>query len=127
MEEITYRWIEGEELESLEPIFEEEGWISLNPQVSRAYCAFDSKGTLLGFCAFQLMPFVGPEYVAIEHRGSGIAEMLADGVHKFLSEVKCRGGYLVADNPHSAKLAMKHGMVKVESPVFVKVGDGEGV
>jgi GNAT superfamily N-acetyltransferase len=66
-------------------------------------------------------------YVSDDWRGTGVAEVLADEMHDFLSSVKCRGIVVIADNPIVARMAESHGMKKVESPVYIMVGGSEGV
>lgn len=116
---ITYKWIFGSELESLEPILAERGWSSLNDKTARALVALDSSNTLIGFHVLQLFPHAEPLWVRKDMRGSGLAEELADRMMEFLAQVGARGFMVVADSPAAIQLCEKHGMRKVNSPVYL--------
>ena len=115
---ITYRWVEGEELRLIEPVLKARGWASMNGKTCRALCAFEN-GALVGFHVLQLFPHAEPIWVDKAHRGSGIAEDLADKMMEFLAEMNTRGFMVVADSPAAVQLCEKHGMRKVSSPVYV--------
>jgi GNAT superfamily N-acetyltransferase len=127
LDEATFKWLDGDELDQLEPILAEKGWPSLNHNTSRALAVYDKTDGLVAWYVFQLFPHCEPMYVEPEWRGSGVAEELVDVMHKFLSSVKCRGVMIVADNPAVARMAEAHGMKKIESPVYLMVGGREGV
>lgn len=116
---LTYHWLEGDELEILEPILAARGWTSLNGKVARAIGAFDETGKLVGFQVLQLFPMVGPLYVEPLSRGTGIASELTERMRTFLVNAQARGWMVIADAPFTAQLCEAHGMRKVESPVYL--------
>jgi len=124
---VTFRWLEGDDIKQIEPRLAARGWASLNPQTSRVLAAYDENDQLIGFNVCQLMPYLGPAEIDREWYGSGLMEEMADHMHEELSLLRTRGVILVADNPIVAKVAADHGMTKVDSPVFFKVGDENGV
>jgi len=121
LDNVTLKWLDGDELDQLEPILAEKGWASLNKATSRALAAFDQEGKLIGWEVFQLYPYLGPAYVEKTWRGSGLYEKLADELHEFLLGVQCRGAIMIAETIFAEKLAEKHGMRKVELPVYEQV------
>lgn len=124
---IEFRWLEPAEIEQfVNPTCQQQGWAQLNISETTPTCrvlgAFDGV-RLVGFMAVQLHPVIGPAYVDPDHRDGTISRELADQVHAFLTEAKCRGALLVADSAASARLATRHGMERVQSPVFLWVGE----
>lgn len=124
MSEVTYRWVDGpdatdQDWDRIDRILEARGWASLNRPTTRILIAEDDKGELAGLIVLQLFPHAEPLWVRPSMRGSGIAETLADKMMDFLREIKVRGFIVMADNPLAAKLCEEHGMVKVESPVYI--------
>lgn len=119
--ELTYRWLEGEDLKQLEPMLEARGHMSLNNALARALCVFDKDNNdkIIAFHVLQHIPHAEPLYVDKEYRGTGIAEDLADRMVAFLKSCDARGFMVVADNPASVKLCEQFGMRRVESPVFI--------
>lgn len=121
--ELSYRWIDGptatqQDWDEIDRILAERGWMSLNRQTSRIRLA-EEGGRIVGLSVFQLLPNLGPLWVDSAYRGSGVAEVLADDMINFMQEVGARGWIVVADSPHSSKLARERGMVELESPVFI--------
>ena len=95
--------------------------MALNRNTTRILVA-EEEGELAGFLPLQLLPHTEPLWVKPSKRGSDIAVTLADKMVEFLTEMQVRGFMVVADNPFAAKICESHGMVKLESPVYVKVG-----
>lgn len=124
---VTMRWLDGDDLDALEPILKARGQMSLNPETSRAIAAYDSENKLIAFNVLQLVPHPEPLYVDPSWRGSGLAEELAEQMYNFLQVTDTRGFMLVADSPAAVRLAEAHGMRRIESPVYIKVNDGSGV
>lgn len=114
---IKFRWVDGAELEVLEPILSQMGAMSLNPKVSRALCAFDTNDSLVGFVCLQLIPHPEPLYVIPELRGTGLAQELAAQMVDYLKD--SRGFVCVAGNAHSQKMCEELGMRRVEHPVYI--------
>jgi len=96
--------------------------MSLNRATSRILVAEDSEGKLVGFQVLQLVPHVEPLYVAPSARATGLAEELVERMVKFLGEVQIRGYLASAESPFAAQLCEKHGMTKLDYPVYAKVG-----
>lgn len=119
---VAYRWLAGSELDVLDPILAARGWSSLNKPMTRALVAYDEGDKIVGFLILKLVLHTEPAYVDQEWRGSGLVEELADQVHDTIGNVPPGGVWLVADSPFSAKLAEKHGLSIVESPVYRKAG-----
>lgn len=117
--ELEFRWLEGGELTQLEPLLESRGHMSLNNNMARALCAFDTNGNIAAFHVLQMIPHAEPLYVNPTYRGTGLAEDLADRMVSFLRSCNARGFMVVADNPASVKLCEQFGMRKVDSPVYV--------
>ena len=115
---VKYKWLQGPDLEQLEPILARFGWASLNPNTSRAIAAFEDD-RLVGFLPLQLFPHCEPLYVDPGFRGTGVAERLADIMYAFMVEIKARGFICVADSPHAERICIERGMHKVESPVYI--------
>jgi hypothetical protein len=104
---------------------ESQGWSALNREMSRIRVA-EVDGQIVGFSVLQMLPMAGPLYVIKSQRGTGVAEKLADETIGFLVECRARGWFVIADSPHVPKLCEKHGMHKVESPVYITSGVGIG-
>jgi hypothetical protein len=116
---IGFRWLDREELWQLEPLIQSRGWTPLNENMSRVIAAFDGDN-LIGFCAFQCIPHVEPLWVDIQHRGTGLAEVLVGQMVDFLYTVAAPAAYIIAENPASELLAQQHGMERVKHPVYYK-------
>ena len=127
MDNVRFRWIDGatctdEDWNRIEAILVTRGWMSLNRQTSKILVAEDADGKLYGFQVLQLVPHVEPLYVAPSARATGLAEELVERMVKFLGEVQIRGYLATAESPFAAQLCEKHGMAKLEYPVYAKVG-----
>jgi hypothetical protein len=120
--DIEFRWLMGEQLAELSPIIQQRNeWVPLNPKMAGANAAY-VHDTLVGFCAFNAIPHVEPLWIKETHRGSGLAETLTDNVVQLLYAVHAPAAYVIANSPHSERLALKHGMTRVEYPVYFKRG-----
>jgi L-amino acid N-acyltransferase YncA len=92
--------------------------MSLPKEFSRILIAEDADGKILGFSVIQMMPHVGPMYVAPSERGSGLAEELADKTLDYLKSEQARGWLVVAEHPSTQKLCLDRGMNRLPFPVF---------
>jgi hypothetical protein len=131
VEEITYEWLDGpdmpdaprpateEEWKNIDSVLAEQGWMSLNRVLTRILVGWDKERNLVAISAIQMMPSVGPMWIAKHLRGTGVADELVGATVKFLTEVKCRGWIVVADSPHTSKIAESQGMIRLESPVYI--------
>lgn len=127
MDAIKFRWVDGPtcddaDWERIEAILVTRGWMSLNRATSRILVAEDADRKLLGFQVLQLVPHVEPLYVAPSARATGLAEELVERMIKFLGEVQIRGYLATAESPFAAQICERHGMTKLEYPVYAKVG-----
>ena len=121
MSEVSYRWLESptqEEWLAIDSLLEKYHWMSLAPDFSRVLVA-EVDGKIVGISCLQQVPFCGPLIVDREYRGNGVAEKLADDTIDSLRSMNARGWIVVAESPHVPKLCVKHGMRKLDSPVFV--------
>jgi hypothetical protein len=124
-QKLQFRWLDGEEaVETLNPRLAERGWALLNAQTARALAAFDAEGKLAGFFVLQLFPVLGPMEVVPDHQGGQLSRELTQRMHEFLTEVQARGYMTVCDSPVAERLAVRHGMTKLENPVYVAAGGG---
>lgn len=122
-----FRWLTPDEIEHfVNPTCSRQGWPLLNISEDRPTCRVLGKFDgvkLIGFLALQLHPVLGPAYVDPDYRDGHASRELADMMHDFIVESECRGVLMVADSPTSERLAARHGMAKVESPVYLWVGE----
>lgn len=119
---VEYRWVNGptasqEDWDAIEAVLKDRGWSSLNRETTRIRIA-EEDGALVGFVVLQLFPHLEPLYVDPAHRGSGIAEQLADDITSFMVEIKARAWEVVADSPHAEKLCKREGMTLVPHKVY---------
>jgi len=124
---VKYSWLTDEEIErEVNPLCASRGWMELNINPATPTCrvlgAF-SGGTLVGWFVLQLVPILGPLWVDSENRDGTISRELAGKMHSYLDESKARGYLVVCESPVSERLATRHGMQKVEAPVYVAVGE----
>ena len=117
---VEFKWLDGDELDQLEPIIRARGWVPLNKKMARAYAAF-AGDEIVGFACFNCIPHVEPLYVDRTYRGTGLAKDLTDALVDFLYAVECPAAYILADNPASEALAKAHGMERVDVPVYRKL------
>lgn len=114
---LEFRWLQGDDLDQLEPTIRARGWVPLNKAMSRVLAVYDGE-RIVGWIAFNMIPHVEPLFIEPEYRGSGIAEQLAEGMVNWLYAVEAPAAYIVADSPASQRLAEAHGMERVTSPVY---------
>jgi hypothetical protein len=122
----TYRELSQDEIDSqINPICERRGWMPLNINPQTPTCtaigAFEGD-ELVGWGVIQLVPMIGPFYVEPEHRDGEASRGLADAMHKLLSSYGSRGSLAIADSPVTERLCEAHGMARIASPVYLKVG-----
>jgi hypothetical protein len=129
-EEIRFEWLDGPESQGPRPATETEwskiddlllsqGWMSLNRVLTRIRVGWDKDDNIVALSTVQMLPQVGPMWVAKRLRATGTADDLVAETVKFLTDVKCRGWIVIADSPHTAKIAKRQGMVRIESPVYI--------
>jgi hypothetical protein len=123
---MEYRELTNDEvIEWVNPVCIQRGWAELNTNPSQRTCyvigAFDGI-ELVGFFAMQLHPFLGPLWTSPDHRSGEVSRRLAEDMDKFMAACQARGVITIADSPVSARLCERYGMVKIESPVYMKTG-----
>ena len=129
MSAITYRWIDGptctdRDWAAVDSILESQGWMPLNRDTSRVYLA-EQDGEIAGLSVLQLMPFAGPLWVKKRLRVTGVTDKLADDTIGWLCETRARGWFVVADSPHVPRLCERHGMRRINSPVYITDAQGQ--
>jgi hypothetical protein len=122
-----YRELTGDEIiNDVNPICVARGWAPLNVNDATPTCyvigAFDDNGKLAGFFCLQLHPVIGPMWVDSENRDGSVSRELAESMDKFIKASNVRGVLAITDSPVSERLAERHGMVKLESPVYISIG-----
>jgi hypothetical protein len=126
---MTYRFLTDEEvMELVNPACEQRGWPIMNLATCRVLGAFEQDGHLVEFLAIQLFPILGPmARVDNEARDDGsVSRELSRRMEQFLHDNDARGWMAVADNPFVERLCERHGMKRVQSPVFM-AGSSERV
>lgn len=126
MPAVELRWLDGDDLDQLEPILRERGWMSLNKSTTRVRAAF-YEGRIVGFVCLQLVPHMEPLYVEPEFRGSPVAMDLVNDMAEFIRDARCRGVMIVAGAPGIEALAKHFGMEQITHPVYIKVDMGAGL
>ena len=124
--EYQYRWLTNDEIEEwVQPVLRIRGWALLNINDTLPTCrvkgAFEGP-ELIGFIVLQFFPMIGPEWVDNDHRDGSVARELAQQMHDYMVEVEARGALTVCETPISERLAIRHGMKKLEAPVYIYVG-----
>lgn len=114
---IEYKWVDGDDLAELEPIIIRNNWASLNPNTSRAICAYED-GVLVGFFVLQLFPHLEPLFVSPSLRGGEVTFELVNRMNEFIKDINIRGFMCVADSQFAEKLCQQRGMFKITSPVY---------
>ena len=123
---VKYSWLTDEEIErEVNPLCASRGWMMLNINPSQPTCrvlgAWDG-GVLVGFEVCQLVPMVGPKWVAPDRRDGVVSREMSARMHQFLEDTHARGWIAVCESPLTERLAIRHGMKKLESPVYIAVG-----
>lgn len=122
---IALKWLAGDELDVLAPIIEARGWMPLNKALTRALAAYDERGNLIGCYILKLLPHPEPLFVEPAWRGSGVADALAEEMHRVLADTPPGGVWFTAENPLTARMAEEHGLVLVNYPVYTN-GESHG-
>lgn len=121
---MTYRWLTEDEIISLvNPNLAHQGMPMLNTAVARVYGAFDGD-RLIRTLTLQLFPLLGPLTTHDHtHRDNGeVSRTLANLMDAYLQESHARGYLAVCDSPVTERICERHGMKRIESPVFLAVG-----
>ena len=115
---MEFRWIHGEELERLKPVFEQYGWTNLDPVFSKALVA-EEGGEIVGFNVLQVVLRPEPLWVSKSHRGEdGLAMELTDRMYAHLKESGANYWEVKAESKFAERLCMAHKMEKIEEPMF---------
>jgi hypothetical protein len=119
---VTFRWIEGEELELLRPVIEAHGWTPLDPIFAKALIAEDEEGNLAGFNVLQVVLRPEPLWVAKRCRGEQgeeLAMQLAEQMTEYLRVAGATYWEIKAASPFVGRLCEANGMKKMETPMYV--------
>lgn len=129
--DVRFEWVDGPDMPNahrpatdaewnkIDDLLAAQGWMSLNRVLTRVLVGWDADGNIVALSTVQMLPNVGPIWVDKSLRGAGVADVIVDETLKFLLEAKARGWIVIADSPHTAKVAEAKGMTKLESPVYV--------
>lgn len=123
---MTYEWLTPEQIEWLvNPVLQVKGMAILNPDCCRVLGAWED-GRLIQSFTIQLFPVLGPLVKHDNlHRDNGdVSRELTTKMHEYLDESKARGYLVIADSPITARLCDRHGMSKINSPVYMADGKG---
>lgn len=117
---MEFRWIQGDELERLKPVFEQYGWTGLDPIFSRALVA-EEDGKIVGFNVLQVVLRPEPLWITPEYRGqrnNDLALNLSTQMINYLKANGCSYWEVRAKSPFVERLCLANGMTKIESPMF---------
>lgn len=115
---ITYRWLEPEEIETLRPIFEDNGGELPSPQFSQIYGALNDAGKVVGFHVLQLIPHLEPMYIEPDYRAKVNWREFQRGIEAVISGVEY---YIFPGNDRVANLCKRGKMEEVQTRAFKKV------
>jgi hypothetical protein len=125
---MEYRWLTDEEIDAfVNPSLRARGMVELNINSAQPTCrvagAFCDGVLLRAFC-LQLFPILGPlvETDSTFRDNGDSTRGVVEFVEEFLKTVDARGWLAICDSPVSERLAKRHGMKKLESPVYVGTG-----
>jgi ribosomal protein S18 acetylase RimI-like enzyme len=118
------KWVEN--IDALEEIFRDRGWMQLNRETSKVLGFYDGD-KLAGFLCVQLVPHMEPIYVDPEYRGRGIPDILVTEMAQYIKSVNARGVMIVAGHPGMERIAQHFGMERIHEPVYSKIDMGEGL
>lgn len=122
---MDFRWLTPDEIVThLNPALQAQGKPILNVNEAQPTCrvlgAFWDN-TLVEAFAMHLFPVLGP-LIKTDNtfRDNGdTARTLAQMMSDFLTDAQARGWLVICDSPISERLAQRHHMTKVTSPVYV--------
>lgn len=121
MEGIQYATLSGENAETMAAKLKAvNGTVIPHPKLSSIEVAIKD-GKIIGYGVSQFMFHAEPIFVDKEHRGTGIAEELANRVIKRILECNGKAFVAIATNEFSEKLCRSQGMSEVPGKLFVKV------
>ena len=118
---MIFRWLEPGEFDGVSEVIAERGWVPLDP-LSRVLVAEDGD-ELVGFIVLRLVCHTEPLFVSEGYRGTGVAEELSERMAVFMRAAQVATWVAVADSPFAEKLCEQNGMKRVESPVYVAMGE----
>lgn len=99
------------------------GWQPLNRMTTMLLLALDQTAPgqelVVGVYVFQLVPHTEPIWIDEEHRGTGLAQQMADEMVAQMERLNVQGYYAIASNPVSAKMCRERGYELVTFPVYV--------
>jgi hypothetical protein len=122
---IEYKFINGgEAVDLLNPLIEqrntEEGgapWALLNDRTAFAVVAMEGD-FVVGYLVLQLLPTLGPEWVAPFQRNGEVSRALVEHMHEQLKTLTARGCLVICESAATEKMCRVAGMKRVELPVY---------
>lgn len=108
--------LQGAELEQLRPICDSMGWVL---PIGRAAVAKEA-GEIVGFVAMQLLPHLEPSWVAIPHRGTGLADALCEVAAADLEMNGVKHWMSIVRNDQSKRMAKILGMEPIPGEVYLR-------
>lgn len=124
---IVYDWLTDDQIEELvNPALALRGMALLNINPLQPTCRVLgawNDGRFITFLAFHLYPVLGPlvKTDALYRDNGEVSRELTTRMHAFLDACDARGYLVVADSPITSRLCERHGMVKIESPIYAAV------
>lgn len=115
---MQYKWLSGDQLTELWPIFIMQGW-TIPPATSLTYAAYDDRG-VAGFHVLQMVPHPEPIWIRPDKVGTGLSGELASEMAKFLEATHTERYVVIANTPEAEKLCVRLGMTKVTGVAYVK-------
>lgn len=124
----TIRWLTFDEIADwVNPVCKQRGWAQLNINTEQPTCrvlgAFEDV-QLVAFLVLQFFPVIGPAWVDALHRDGSVSRELADQIHDYLVGVEARGALTICESAVTERLAIRHGMTKIDEPVYMWIGPG---
>jgi hypothetical protein len=121
------RWLTNDEIEEfVNPVCAQRGWALLNINEEHPTCrvlgSFNGP-ELVGWLVLQFFPVIGPAWSDALHRDGIISRELADEMHDYLVSVEARGALTICESHVTERLAIRHGMTKIETPVYMWTGE----
>jgi predicted N-acetyltransferase YhbS len=119
IEGVTYRVLGSDEAGKLMPLLKEQGWGLPYPHQASAVVA-EYEGKIVAFAVLQILPNVGPLWVAPEWRATGLAEGVTRELVKYMLANGTGACIAVATNPFSEHLCRVLGMKEISGKLFAR-------
>jgi hypothetical protein len=116
---MTFRWIDGEELLLLKPIFDKFGWTPLDSVFAKALVA-EENGHIIGFNVLQMVLRPEPIWIDPKHRGMerDLAMQLSTMMIDHLKDSGASYWEVIVGSPFVERLCIANGMEEIEKKMF---------